>query len=215
MISKKEVGVIAISIILFSLLLVFNNQKISYNEIPKSLILVSTIILISIFAKKITALKLDMEIEHKVWNFQRYWVTTGSKLPFPLPMGILFPTLLAIISGGWIKFLTFMQFESKALPSKVAKKYGSKRFSNVSEWDDALIGFYGILAIMILATLAKYLMSFDFFQFPELSKYALYFAAYNMIPFSKLDGNKIFFGSRPLYVFTLVLLAITTLIVIF
>jgi Zn-dependent protease len=130
-------------------------------------------------------------------------------------MGFYLPALLGFLSGGAIKFLALLEFNSKELPGKATKRFGIKRFSEMLEWDDARIGFYGLVAIMILAILAKSLVSFQAFPFFLLAKYALYFAIYNIIPFSTLDGMKIFMGSRPLYIFCLGLLIITGVIVFF
>ncbi|MEK6885752.1 MAG: hypothetical protein AABX17_02190 [Nanoarchaeota archaeon] len=215
MITKKEYIPIIVSIALFTLLLTYNNEIFSFEKIPLYLILSTAIILISIFAKKIAAKKIHTEIEHKIWEFQRYWFSKGSHLRHPVLIGFFLPALLGFLSGGAIKFLTFLEFNSKELPGKATKRFGIKRFSTMLEWDDARIGFFGLVAVMALAIIAKFLISFQAFPFIELSKYALYFAIYNIIPFSTLDGMKILMGSRPLYIFSLGLLILTGLVVFF
>ena len=81
------------------------------------------------------------------------------------------------------------------------------------EWDDALIGFYSTLALLVLASVCSFI-NVASFPFAEFAKYSLYYALYNLIPFSPLDGAKIFSGSRPLYIFTLVISGISALIVL-
>ncbi len=215
MVTKKEVIHIIIAIVIFTLILSFNNNFFSYAKIPAYLLMSLTIILVSVFAKKITASKLDIKIEHEVWKWSRYWITKKSYLPFSVPIGFFLPALIGFLTAGSVKFLTFLQFESEALPSKASKAYGRRRFSTVMEWDDAMIGFYGLISVLLLAVIAKLFVSPNPSILYEFSKYALYFGAYNLIPFSKLDGMRIFMGSRPLYVFSLVLAALTALVIFF
>ncbi len=213
MITKKEYIPIIVSIALFSILLAYNKEIFSLEKIPIYLLISAIIILTSIFAKKITAKKIHVEIEHKIWEFERYGIAKGNHLRYPILIGFFLPALLSFLSGGFIKFLTFMEFTSKELPAKSTKRFGIKRFSTMLEWDDGRIGFFGLVAVMALAIIAKFLISYSSLPFFELAKYSLYYAAYNAIPFSTLDGMKIFMGSRPLYIFALILLIATGLIV--
>jgi len=215
MITKKEYIPIIVSIALFTLLLTYSKSIFSFEKIPVYFLISVIIIFTSIIAKKITAKKINVEIEHKIWEFQRYGIGKGSHLKYPILAGFFLPAILAVISGGFIKFLTFLEFNSKELPGKATKRFGIKRFSTMLEWDDARIAFYGLLAVMALAILAKFFISVQAFPFFEFSKYVLYFAIYNIVPFSTLDGMKILMGSRPLYVLSLGLLILTGLIVFF
>ena len=215
MITKKEWIPLIVSIALFTILLTYNKEIFSIEKIPIYLLMSMIIILTSIFAKKIAAKRMHVKIEHKIWEFQRYGFGKGAHLKNPFLMGFFLPALLGLLSGGAIKFLTFIEFNSKELPGKTTKRFGIKRFSTMLEWDDARIGFFGIVAVMALAIITKSLISFQAFPFFELSKYALYFAIYNVLPFSTLDGMKIFMGSRALYILSLSLLVITSLVVFF
>lgn len=220
MFKKKEILVLAVSIILMTLLLMFNDSKLllSWKIFLSSIAIALVIIFTSALGKKITGNIIDVNPELQTWEFKRYWFAKKSELKNPLPIGILLALLLGFLSGGFVKFLALIQFKSEALPAKLAKKYGSKRFSSLMDWDEALIAFYSTSAIFILALIAKILSAnliqlnlTDFFF--SLAKFSFYYACYNLIPFSILDGSKIFYGSRPLYFFTLVLLLITGLIV--
>ena len=223
MIKKRELIPIIISIIIITLLLMFNDSKLELTKslFISSLIISALIILVSVFSKKITSKIIDVKTEIQTWEFKRYWFATRSELKKPLPIGILLSLLLGFLSGGFVKFLALLQFKSEALPSKLAKKFGARRFSAIMDWDEALIAFYSTVAILILAIIAKIiyanltinsnlLTSSIFF---DLAKFSFYYCCYNLIPFSILDGSKIFYGSRPLYVFTLFLLLVTGLLV--
>jgi len=211
MFSKKEIISMVIAALMMSLILMFNQDILETDYFAFYCVISIFVILLFIVSKKLIARHLDIDIKIKNWELSRYWITAKAHLKHPIPAGIIFPLVFAFASSGYLKMLTFLQFESSALPAKAVKKYGLKRFSEVMEWDDAQIAFYSIGSLLLLAVFAS-LISGDFFS--ALSRTSLYFAAWNLIPFSKLDGTKLFMGSRPLYVFTLILTAIAALIVI-
>ena len=68
----------------------------------------------------------------------------------------------------------------------------------------ALISAAGIFSMFLLSILAYII------NFPELAKLSIFFATFNLLPLGKLDGTKIFLGSRPLY-FLIILLDIIAL----
>jgi hypothetical protein len=211
MLTAKEFGVLGLSAVLMALMISFFDNTMHPELLIQALGFSIIIIFIWIFTKKFTADYLDISIEQKIWPFRRYWVSTASHFKRSLPVGIILPLLLSFLSAGAIRFFAFTTFYSKALPSKVSKKYGGRRFSNINEWDDSLIAFYGVISIMVLAIIARFTILPGFEGF---SRIALYFAISNMIPFSTLDGMRIFMGSKPLYIFALVLLIATALLVL-
>lgn len=209
---KRELIILGTFIAIMSLILSFTGNSFNAGRWPVYLLYSLVIISISVFAKKITADILDIKIEHKLWQFQRYWFYKKSHFKNPLPVGLIIPILFSFLSSGFVKCFWFLQFESEALPSKVAKRYGRygfRRYSEIMEWDLAIISFYSLIGLLALSLTAKFLGIF------ELAKYSLYFTIWNMAPLSNLEGSKIFFGSRPLYIFSLVLIFIAGLIVFF
>jgi len=209
---KKEVSIIIITIVLMSLILLLHEKSSNFLWIA---IISAIIILVSVFCKKLTAKIIDIKIEHKFWQVERVWFGKGRHLKNPVPAGIITPALFPLLPYlKWVCF-SFLQFESKALPGKAVKKYGTKRFSSVTEFDLSMISFYGILGVLIISILAKLTTtSFPSLQLILLSKYSLYYAIWNILPISQLDGAKLFFGSSRLFFFTLILLAISTFIFI-
>ena len=208
---KKEASIILIVIILMSLIILLHENSLNFLWI---LFISTTIILLSIFCKKLTAKIIDIKIEHKIWLFQRWWIGKSSHLKRPIPAGVIIPALLSLISSGFITCFSFLQFESKALPGKAVKKYGAKRFAEIMEWDLCMIVFYGMLGLFLLSMVAKIFSSFFFeSNLLLLSKYSFYYALWNLVPVSSLDGAKMFFGSSRLYIFTLILALIFGLIV--
>ena len=208
---KKEAGIVFISILLMSLIIFFHEK--SYYFLWMILISV-IIVLFWIFCKKLTAKIIYLEIEHKFWEFQRWGLAKRNYFKKPVTGGVLIPVILSIISMGFITCCSFLQFETKTTPARAIKRYGIKRFSEIMEWDLCLIGFYGILGLLLISIISR------IFAFPSagfdlmlLSKYSLYYAIWNLLPISSLDGAKILFGSSRLYIFTLILTAIASLIV--
>lgn len=206
---KKEGIIIVITILLMSLIVSYTQEYFDNNLFLINLLFSAVIVLVAVFAKKITASILDIEIEIKIWEFKRWWITRTSELKKPVPIALILPILLSFLSGGVIKFLAFLQFDSKALPSKATKKYGMRRFSDVLDWDEALICFYSLIATLILA------LFMSFLGYNPYAKITIIYALSNILPISSLDGTKMFFGSRPLYIFAVILFAIAGLLVYF
>ena len=209
---KREILSVTVSIILCAVVISFIDGEIRAPFLLSALAISAVIILISVCSKKLTAGNIDVGIKLKIWEFQRYGLAAKQKFRSPFPIGLLLPLILVIISNGMLKFLAFLQFESKALPAKAVKKYGLRRFSGIMEWDDALIVFYSVLPLMILAIAASF---FDSAFFNSLSRYSMFYVISNLIPISQLDGTKLFFGSRPLFVFTWILAVISSFFAFF
>ena len=120
-------------------------------------------------------------------------------------MGLILPLLVAFLSGGFVKFLTFMQFTLEAKVSKKAKRYGRHRFSGITDWDNGLVVFYSMIGLVLLSLVTSF---FDYNILVQISHWSFFYAAYSLIPFGNLDGLKLFFASRPLYFFSIILMAI-------
>ncbi len=206
MFEKKEKVVIGISIVIMTLIILFGKNENSLAIFIRALLVSLVIILFVVTAKKITASKLDVEIENKTWEFQRYGIAQHSHFKKPVQIGLILPLLLSFLSWGIIKFFTFMQFESKALPTKVVKRFGLRRLSGIMEWDDALIVFYSLVPLLLVAIIAKF---FTGLFFSDLARYAWIYVVCNLLPISKLDGTKLLFGSLPLFIFTWVITLLT------
>ncbi len=217
--NKKEMFSISVAILIMTIILSFYNNMFFTEKLLSNFLISLIIIGVSIFAKEVTAHQIDIKITHRIIGLKKYWITASSYLKNPLPLGVILPLLMSFISTGYWRFLTFLEYTTVALPAKAVKKYGRGRFSNVNEWDDGLIAFYSIAAVFALGIIARialsYNLSTEILPLKELAKYALYYGIYNMIPFGLMDGSKIFFGSRALYVFSLIILIVTGLIVFF
>jgi len=201
MVTRKEITAILVATIIlaFSINLISSITSFLY-----TLLAVFVLILANLIAKKITSFHLDSEIETSLWEIKRYGVRTHWRFKKPFPLGAFLPILSKLIlfpinSFVWMASLVF---DVKAKTSRAAKKYGLYKFSEMTEDHIGYIAAAGIGANLILAIIG-YLIGYPLF-----AKLNIYYAFFNMIPISNLDGNKIFFGNLVLWVF----LAVTTLI---
>jgi len=201
MLTKKEIIAILVStiIIAFSITLISSISTFLY-----ALLAVFIIILVNLIAKKITSFNLDSEIETNLWEIKRYGVKAHYRFKRPFPLGAFLPILSKLIlfpinSFVWMASLVF---DVKAKTYRTAKRHGLYKFSEMTEEHIGYIAAAGIGANLVLSIIG-YLIGFPLF-----AKLNIYYAFFNMIPVSNLDGNKIFFGNIILWVF----LAVITLI---
>jgi len=213
MISKKEGFVISLIIIILTLSLsLFTTDLFSnWYAVLGILLAVSIIILASVFAKKIMAYLLDSEIEMRIWEVQKYGLSPHQHLKKPFPVGAFLPVISAIILFPFKSFvwMASLVFDVKPRIYKGAKRYGLYAFSDLTEYHFGLIAASGIVINLLLAVAGYFL------GFPLFSRLNIFFAFFNMIPISELDGNRIFFGNLLLWSFLGCLVLIGMLFAIF
>ena len=193
MINLKEV------LILITSSLVLGYVTLSLSGFGWSLWLVSSalallILTVNSFGYKIGALFFNSNAEIHHWTLQQYGFKEESYFKKPFPMWIFFPLLLYFITLETIKWLAITTFEATPLPSRAQRK-----FSNITDWDLALMAATGLLFNVVLAFLSK-LLGYNSFASLNLA-----FVLFNLIPFGTLSGSKILFGSRLLWVFSVVI----------
>lgn len=192
MFNKKEIVYIFVITIILAFALTFIR---SIETFLYTFISIFLIILANIAAKKVSAYYLDSEIEVKIWEMQRFGFKPSSYLKKPFPMGAFLPLIFAGLTYGYLIWMACFVFEVKAKIYRAAKRYGLYSFSEMTEYHIGLIAASGIIINLLLSVIG-YLIGFS--EFAELN---IYYAFFNMIPFSDLDGNKIFFGSMILWSF--------------
>tara|TARA_Y100000310_G_C20341282_1_gene649933 strand:- start:46 stop:684 length:639 start_codon:yes stop_codon:yes gene_type:complete len=200
----KERFHILIAILTLTLVLDFSNL-ISGNltNLPLSLSFAIIILAVNIFAKKSMAYRLDADIEHTILTWSRWGLRPNQHTRKSWPMGTLLPLILVAISQGSAKIMTLLTYEAKALKHRAARRHGHKSYTELTDKHNAYIGAAGIFALLMLSTIIYFIPGLG-----ALSRYAAFYAFWNLLPLSKLDGAQIFFGNRTLYAF----LAILTII---
>tara|TARA_Y100000310_G_C20635610_1_gene790994 strand:+ start:51 stop:692 length:642 start_codon:yes stop_codon:yes gene_type:complete len=210
--NNKEVSHLVIVIILFAFIISFL-QGISV--FAWALLIAFITLGVNIIAKEFTASYLDAEIKNKIWHLQRRGWYDRSKFKKPIPTGVIIPFLLSILSWGSIACLTFLQTDIKATSARTAKRRGgATRFAEMTEWHIGAIPAMGIVANLIIAILL-----YTFFRniplILDIVKFNIYYAIWNLLPIGQLDGTKIFFGSRYLWLFLAAISTVFTLTAIF
>ncbi|MFH1801734.1 MAG: hypothetical protein ABH804_02805 [archaeon] len=206
MLNKNEI----ITILLVSIVLGFVVSLVkSFNAFLYALLAVFLVLGVNIFAKKIAGYYLESEIEIKLWEISRYGWTAGSRFKKPIPAGILVPILVLVFSFGYVKWLGSLIFDVKPKIYRAAKRHGLYKFSEMTEWHLGLIAASGIIANIFFA-IVGYLIGYS-----EFTRLNIYYAFFNILPLSNLDGNKIFFGSLVLWSFLVSLVIIGLLMAVF
>jgi len=143
-----------------------------------------------VFVKKAVAYLLDSSVEHKIWSVYYFGVRDKDHFKKEQPFGIILPLLLSAFSLGVVKCMTFLSYETSALKHRAAKRFGYYSYTEMTDWHNGLIGATGIVSLFFLGFIS-YLAGFEY-----LTKMAVYYAFFNILPVSNLDGTQIFFGSR-------------------
>lgn len=203
MIDKKEVA----SIVVISIILAFTLSLVqTWKIFLYTLFSIFLMILVNIFAKKITSYYLDSEIKIKIWEIKRFGFKAHYHFKKAFPAGAFFPIIFTAFSFGYFNWMACLVFDVKTRIYKAAKRHGLYSFSEIPEYHIGLIAASGIVINLFFAIIA-YLIGFQ-----EFAKLSIYYAFFNMLPLSDLDGNKIFFGSLVMWSF---LASVTLIGVIF
>lgn len=198
MFTPKELIYILLAIITGTFIVYFNEiskgAEASIILVLFMLLIIALTIIVNIIAKKLTAYYYEAKIENKIWLLERYGFKRQQHFKNPIPAGILIPALISIISFGSFIFLTFLEFDIHSTTARAAKRHGIYRYTEMTDIHMCLIAASGVVANLILAILG-YIAGFG-----ELSRISIYYAFFSMIPFGNLDGTKILFGNKNIYI---------------
>ncbi len=195
MLNRKEITTITILTIILAFVISFVK---TLELFLYALLSVFLIFIINITAKKITSFYFDSEIEIKLWEIKRYGFQTHKYLKKAFPIGAFLPIIAKVLSLGYLNWMACFVFDVKSKIYKTAKRHGLYTFSEISEFHIGLIAAAGIFANLIFAIIGYFIGLPEQMNFVQLS---IWFAFFNMLPVSELDGNKIFFGNLTLWSF--------------
>lgn len=186
---KEELKSILIVSIIFAFIVSFTQWSEDINEVLRNYWLAFVIVLISIFvhhaAQRLAALKEGFVAQHKLWWY-----------------GSLWSLLITFLSNG-----KFQVFFGSGVELSVLEKHrvGKGKPGSSHVWEIAKICSWGIIANLCLAASVK---SIDLYFYPlpsifvnQLYFFNLLYSFYNFFPIPPLDGSKILFANRMLYVF--------------
>jgi Zn-dependent protease len=160
---------------------------------------------VSVLGKKIMAKRLDADVEHQIWRMDRYGIRPHDHIKKSLPIGVIGPLFISAITLGALNLMSVLTYETKAMKRRAARRFGPFSFTEITDFHNALIGAAGIVGLLIIS-FASYFTPWAIGIL--VGKIAAFYAFWNMVPASKLDGSQIFFGSRVLWA----TLAVITLI---
>ena len=192
---QNELFQILIAVIILTILLSFSSLLKGNFFILLSALLFSIVILVvNIGSKKFVASLHGADVEHEIWRFRRYGFKPKKHFKNPVPTGVFVPLLFTAISLGLAKITTILSYETFAMKKRKERKDQFYTFTEVTEWENGIIGAAGIFAVLLLSFISYWIPGLEL-----LFSASAYYAFWNLVPFSKLDGMQIFFGSRVIW----------------
>ena len=187
----KEIVTIILASVVLALATAFKNTDIFCAAIASFLIIITLNVLI----KKAVGYYFETDVKTKLWTWYQFGLRKDWHFKKPVPM-IWLPLLLALSTKGFFLWLGILEFDVEAKTERVSKRHGLYRFTEVTEWHMAWIAIWGIIANLIFATIG-YIAGFELF-----AKLSIYFIVWSTIPLGRLDGSKILYGSKGLWIIT-------------
>lgn len=191
--SSKELVIIIFASLILSLSYLF---PLTENPITILTIFLGffLIIGINILIKKLVAYTLEAKVETKFWSLERYGFKEKQHFKKPIYMLWLPPLISLMTRGGSFLWMPILEFDIKARIERVAKRHELYRFTQITDWHMGLIVFWGVMANVFLYIIL------NFFGLSEIAVLSLYYAIWSILPISSLDGTKLLFGDRKLWV---------------
>lgn len=220
--TKKEIKALLISILIVALAFGFDDKKPSFDagywfaNLFRMFMVVAIAFLMKEFVRKLVAKTQGFDTEYGLWNVKRYRLKPEpavvnflgkSWIIKSIPAGAILSVLVTLVSKGKLFFVAIGSYD---LIIKKSSRFGKKTF-HITDYDEAKIAVVGPLvnvALMIIFQFFNSRGTFDNFVYINGM-----IAAFHMIPISSLDGAKIFFGSKIMYMFTLAFVLGTVLLI--
>jgi hypothetical protein len=206
-IKKSEIASIIATTFVLALVITFAETP---QILFRTMLIIFLIIMINFFGKKISAYYYDTEIKTKLWELQRYWFRAHDKFHRPFPIGIVLPFITTALTFGLVNWMACLTFDVKKPIYKAARRHDKTdySFSEVTEWQTGAIATWGLAINLISALVAIKL------GYPDFAKLSIYYTFYNIIPFSDLDGTKIFFAHKFLWIVSAIIILSATIIAV-
>lgn len=193
----KEIIQIIIAVATLGLVSGFNELvELNFEMFSIFVVFSAAIIGVNIVSKKLMASRLDADVEHEIWKVRRWGFHPSDNFKSPIFAGVVLPLFVTLVTLGSIKLMTILTYETRALKRRAAKKFGPYSFTEMTDYHNALVGASGIIGCLLI-TFITYWIPGDLWN--VVGRMATFYAFFNMIPISKLDGSQIYFGSRVLW----------------
>lgn len=172
------------------------------------ILLVAVSLFFHIFLQKYFAYRHDCTLEFKLWFIKRFgfrkWQRADRENPNArgIPMGLMLSFFFTIMSNGKLPFTAVGI--SDVTVNRTARS--GRKTIDLGNYEEALIQIAGPMANIALLIIGLYLGKLFGFDASKFVMINFFMALFCMLPFSSLEGAKIFFGSRNLYVFGLIMI---------
>jgi hypothetical protein len=176
------------------------------------LILVTIAFLIKILTQKYIAKKIGCFTEIQPWKLERYGIRAEAHFPVKfsigittftvkyVPLGYIIPLLITLLSNGQLFFVTTSILFITTTP---AYRIGHE-YKHITNYETAKIAASGPFISILLALIFKLI---NFNNNPLINEFVLinsWMALSNILPIPHFDGAETYFGSKPLFILTLV-----------
>jgi len=211
MFTQKERKHLIISILVLGLAFGLNDKQPAFNivnwtfNLVRAVFSAAIVLLLYELIHKFIARRYNADTEYELWSIRRYGFWRSARFPKKIfgrtiesfPLGVVLSILAALLSNGTFYLTPISSFK---IIEKPHLRIGAK-FRQLTNFEEAKIA---VSSMLFLAVIALILVSLNYpVIFNQLVTMLFVFIAYSLIPFSSLDGAKIFFGSVPLYLATL------------
>ena len=162
---------------------IFSFRQFNLINIINSFIIVTLSVLVHLYAQRITGLSIGYLSEYKLWTF-----------------GLLFAVVIAFVTNGavWLLIPGGIIIHHLAGQRIGFVRYGTNILGI------GMIALWGSVASMFLAIFFKIL--YAAIPLALLNKAMMFnigYAVYTILPIPPLNGSRLFFGSRMIYIFSL------------
>lgn len=147
------------------------------------------------------------KLNYKIWGVQRYYFERTAHLPIrvrffgftikQILLGIILPILVAILSDGGLFFVAVI---SSLIVINPLYRLG-RTYTHLSDFEQAKISLSGPMSNILLAILIK---TFEIRPLNDMILVCSMIAISYMFPLPGLDGLRVFFGSKLMYIFSIV-----------
>ena len=200
MFGKQEIGAVIIS----TLMIAFASTLIeTWGLFFSALLAVFLVLIINVLAKKISGFYLESIVDIRLWEIRRWGVRPWQKFRNSFPIGAFLPVIskIFLFPLNGLVWTASLVFDVRPSVHRAVRRHGAYTFSEMTESHTGVIAAWGIIANLFFALLGYIL------NFPLFTQFNLWYAFFNMIPISNLDGSKIFFG-KPLLWYVLGVLSL-------
>ncbi len=212
--TKREISYLALLTLVLTFVFAFNDNRETFEfsywitNFLKTFVLVGISVFIHDFVHDIVAKKHGFISEYRFWGIKKF--SFGGKERYPktirlfgkkytiraFPIGVVIAILVTLLSNGK---LFFTAVSSYGLMIKKNMRMG-KQFIEVTDFEEAKIALAGPMANISFAIILSIFNAGGIFS--TLIFINAIMAVYDMLPFPDLDGSKVFWGSKPLFVFS-------------